>query len=214
MDYRAHYHRLINKAQRRQLNGYVERHHIIPRAHGGKDETENIVELTAREHYIAHRLLYKIYESPAMARAFTLMARVENKMTSKDYAKAKELYAKAMIGENNVAKRLDVRTKISQVLKNRHPYTGKKRPDHARYMREVFPYRGEAHHMFGNGHKQLGVDNPSARAVIGEKEGGVRIWGTLTDAARQLGVSKQAISQAIRKQQKSKGWELRHYHDN
>ena len=34
-----------------------ERHHIIPRCIGGTDDIFNLVDLTPREHYIAHKLL-------------------------------------------------------------------------------------------------------------------------------------------------------------
>ena len=54
------YHNIIDRARNRKLSGYVERHHIIPRSCGGTDYDDNIVELTAREHYICHRLLTKI----------------------------------------------------------------------------------------------------------------------------------------------------------
>lgn len=37
-----------------------EQHHIIPRSFGGLNNDDNLVELTLREHYIAHLLLYKI----------------------------------------------------------------------------------------------------------------------------------------------------------
>jgi len=35
-----------------------ERHHILPRSLGGSNDPQNLVKLTVREHYIAHRLLY------------------------------------------------------------------------------------------------------------------------------------------------------------
>jgi len=41
---------------------YYEKHHVIPRSLGGTDSKDNIVLLTAREHYLAHYLLMKIYE--------------------------------------------------------------------------------------------------------------------------------------------------------
>lgn len=61
MDYLAHYHRLIDRARDRVTNGYVERHHILPRCLGGTDDKSNIVELTPEEHYVAHQLLVKIH---------------------------------------------------------------------------------------------------------------------------------------------------------
>lgn len=52
----------LMESRKTRLNyeGYVERHHIIPRCFGGSDEPENIVCLTAREHYVAHYLLIKM----------------------------------------------------------------------------------------------------------------------------------------------------------
>ena len=38
---------------------YHERHHIVPRCIGGTDEKENLIDLYAREHFIAHKLLAK-----------------------------------------------------------------------------------------------------------------------------------------------------------
>jgi len=40
---------------------YSEMHHIIPRCIGGNDLLENLVKLTAREHFLAHWLLWKAY---------------------------------------------------------------------------------------------------------------------------------------------------------
>ena len=45
---------------------YCEKHHIIPKSEGGKDEPDNLVNLTAREHYVAHRLLAHIYDDAKM----------------------------------------------------------------------------------------------------------------------------------------------------
>lgn len=61
MNYAAHYDRLINRARNRTLNGYVERHHVHPKCMGGGDEIGNIVRLTGREHWLAHKLLIFIH---------------------------------------------------------------------------------------------------------------------------------------------------------
>ena len=61
MNYFAHYQKLIAKAQSRKLNGYKEKHHIIPKCLGGNNEKSNIIELTPEEHYLAHLLLVKMY---------------------------------------------------------------------------------------------------------------------------------------------------------
>ena len=61
MDYEKHYINLIDRAKLRLLEGYTEKHHIIPRCMAGADTSENLVRLTAEEHYVAHQLLVKIY---------------------------------------------------------------------------------------------------------------------------------------------------------
>ena len=42
---------------------YYESHHIIPKCHGGSNLKHNIVLLTAKEHFICHKLLTYIYPS-------------------------------------------------------------------------------------------------------------------------------------------------------
>lgn len=44
------------------MNGYFETHHIIPRSLGGDDSSSNLVDLTYREHFLAHWLLTKMFE--------------------------------------------------------------------------------------------------------------------------------------------------------
>jgi hypothetical protein len=65
MDYKKHYDLLINSRQQlnrvKNKNAYYERHHIVPRCLGGTNDKENLVLLTAKEHFIAHLLLTKIF---------------------------------------------------------------------------------------------------------------------------------------------------------
>ena len=62
MDYQKIYSQLILKAkERKTVEGYKELHHIIPKCVKGTDDVNNLVELTAKEHFIAHLLLTEIY---------------------------------------------------------------------------------------------------------------------------------------------------------
>jgi 5-methylcytosine-specific restriction endonuclease McrA len=65
---------------------YYELHHILPKSLGGLDLQENLVLLTAREHYIAHLLLYAIYKqkggSAFRKMAFALVSMLSNANTS------------------------------------------------------------------------------------------------------------------------------------
>lgn len=61
MNYKKHYDTLILRAKSRLIEGYVEKHHIIPQCLGGTDDLSNLVILTPEEHYVAHQLLCKMY---------------------------------------------------------------------------------------------------------------------------------------------------------
>lgn len=57
------YNNIIDRAKSRgKIDVYTEKHHIIPRSLGGTNDLDNLVHLTGREHFIAHRLLVKITE--------------------------------------------------------------------------------------------------------------------------------------------------------
>ena len=57
--YKVWHDNIIKKALNRKLSGYLEKHHILPRSLGGSDNKDNLVELTAKEHFIVHMLLCK-----------------------------------------------------------------------------------------------------------------------------------------------------------
>lgn len=79
MNYKAIYYKIIEKAKQEENNGnryvgYYEKHHILPRSLGGTNEKENLVKLTAREHFICHWLLVKMYNKGTTERNKMLCA--------------------------------------------------------------------------------------------------------------------------------------------
>lgn len=80
MNYSKIYDSIIHRAKPRGLDKslldfYSENHHIHPRCMGGVDDDFNRVLLIAREHFIAHWLLTKIYPSNYKLKyAFSLMS--------------------------------------------------------------------------------------------------------------------------------------------
>jgi hypothetical protein len=200
---------LINNAQMRGLGKgvYFEKHHILPRGMGGKDEVSNLVRLTAREHFLAHWLLFKIHKNAATSRAFKLMVQDREIKRGKDYAAAREIMASAMRGELNIAKRLDVRVKLK--AKAHAPFKGLLRNDHSMLMHEKGLWLGEKNPGFGRSEEQRGAKNHYAVAIRGVHPiHGERVFSTLTEAGNVLGVSYQAIYQADKKKQKTKGWTM------
>lgn len=89
MDYLRIYNQIIQKARaesrRKGADVYYEAHHIVPRCLGGDGNTKqwrshpNIILLTAREHFICHRLLHNAYpDNPKLAQAFWIMCKLTN----------------------------------------------------------------------------------------------------------------------------------------
>lgn len=62
MNYQKIYDLLVQKNHVFSEGEYFETHHKVPKSLGGTDDEINLVNLTAREHYIAHLLLVKITE--------------------------------------------------------------------------------------------------------------------------------------------------------
>jgi len=62
--YTKTYYEIITQAQSRvKPDIYTETHHIIPKSLNGTNESENLVVLTPREHFICHWLLTKMVET-------------------------------------------------------------------------------------------------------------------------------------------------------
>ena len=83
MNYQKIYDQLIEKRKNNKLSKkdcYCEEHHIIPLSEGGPDTKDNKINLSAREHYIAHLLLAKIYDDYKMWHAVNLMSRLNAKV--------------------------------------------------------------------------------------------------------------------------------------
>jgi hypothetical protein len=108
--YTRWYENLISSRRGRTLPGdmYVEKHHIIPRSLGGSDTVNNIIHLTAREHFIAHLLLVKIHSGKAgmkMAHALRRMLTGNKEYryipNSHTYAVIRTLAMEKCSGENN-----------------------------------------------------------------------------------------------------------------
>lgn len=58
--YTKWYYSVVMSAKNRKNTEYTERHHIIPKSLNGSDEESNLVRLTAKEHFVCHRLLTKM----------------------------------------------------------------------------------------------------------------------------------------------------------
>ena len=79
MNYEKIYKQIVERAKNRVLDCYTEKHHIIPHCMGGSDEKDNLVRLTAREHFICHKLLVQIYPNNKLKFALWAMCNMKSK---------------------------------------------------------------------------------------------------------------------------------------
>jgi len=119
MDYQKIHNQIIERAKQREIDGYKERHHIIPRCLGGDDSVDNIVLLAAREHFIVHKLLCRIYPNEdKLFFAYRMMAVMKNSKDNKRnyYISAREfeeirILANEKIGNITRGRKMSKRSK-------------------------------------------------------------------------------------------------------
>lgn len=98
MNYQKIYESLVERRKASPFIGYTENHHIIPKCIGGSDDKDNLVELSAREHFVAHLLLAKIYpDNFGLASAMIYMAidKHGNRLNNNLYELHRKIFAKA-----------------------------------------------------------------------------------------------------------------------
>jgi hypothetical protein len=117
MDYKKIYDQLMEarlsikgeRIKQKKSGEYFERHHITPLSMGGNKSyglrSDNIVLLTAREHYLAHRMLWLIYRTRKMGFAFHKMVfssspLQQRRFDAKAYEAAKLAMSQCQRGEN------------------------------------------------------------------------------------------------------------------
>lgn len=124
------YETIIDRATTRQIDGYTETHHIVPRSLGGTDDTTNLVRLTAREHFICHLLLTKMttgLSKRKMSHAAFLMAHGRG---AREFVVHSRTYAR-LVRENNAAKKGRRQSEASK-KKNADAHRGKKHSQETR----------------------------------------------------------------------------------
>jgi hypothetical protein len=136
--YNTWYNAITERARSRTLVDYKERHHIVPKCLGGSDAKNNLVDLTAREHFICHWLLVKmhtgeskvkmIYALNGMKRNGHCTQRYETKITSRVYEHLKKEFSivHSATMKGRPAHNKGVPATAEQKEKNRKAALGKK----------------------------------------------------------------------------------------
>lgn len=127
--YSKWYNNIISNAKSRISNNlYVEKHHIIPKSLGGDNSIENIILLSAREHYICHLLLPKMLEGKKKKSMIFALWHLRNRHNYKNLSNNNSrLYEKLKIEFSILSSELhknkiiseEHKDKISQANKNK-----------------------------------------------------------------------------------------------
>jgi hypothetical protein len=129
LNYSDAYDRLMERARNRLLHEdiYRERHHVEPRSIGGTDEPSNIVDLTGKEHFVAHWLLTKFKtgsERIKMLHAFGMMSRL-GELSGVEYEACRKAISEARRNASpETLKRMSERQKGEKAF-----WYGKKMPE-------------------------------------------------------------------------------------
>lgn len=226
MNYRKIYDAIINRAKSRQLKGYKERHHVIPRCMGGKDDADNLVDLTAREHFLCHWILARLYpENHKIVFAFWAMCNQRSR-AQRRYIPSSRIYQEgreAFIQIRKGIPRPDF-TGINHPSFGKPGYwKGKKNPVHAEKM------KGEKNHNYGKITKSSflpgdcnikywkgrvgpnaglsGSLNWNSKGVVQQTKQGVFVasYGSVCEAERVTGIRNANIVQCCKGKLKTAG---------
>jgi hypothetical protein len=105
MDYQRIYNQIISRVKHRVLDGYYESHHIIPKCIGGSDNGDNLIQLTAREHFICHMLLCEIYPNEIKLKYALFLMSIGKRKNKKHHYKANSrLYERLKLTQSELMK--------------------------------------------------------------------------------------------------------------
>lgn len=130
--YKTRYDKLINFYLNNLTDGFVEKHHILPKCMGGDNSVSNLILLPVRAHFIAHYLLHRAYpENTKLAHAFAMMG------VSNEYQRrSSKLYEKTKIARSSALKGVPrpewVKEKLRKPKQNTSNYKKPKTHDHCK----------------------------------------------------------------------------------
>ena len=231
MDYNKIYNdlmfsRLLLKSKRikeKRNGGYFEGHHIIPKCKGGTGTSTrpknnlNIVLLTAKEHFLSHWLLWRIYGDRQMALAFHKMLSTTDKTkritSSRGYEEAREAFRTTNIGNQygksnkNRIVTDEQKQRHSEIMKGR--YEGEKNPF---YNKKHSEESKEKIRKSKEGFNKEKVWNYGGKKIILKNNIIIAEFDTSKEVSEFLGCSVSNVTNVLGGNQKTaKGYEIKHF---
>jgi len=199
MNYQRIYDQIIDRAgkgERGKGQGtYYESHHIVPRCMGGSGKKSNLILLTAREHFICHWLLVRIYPDDVKL-AYALWGMCNQKSprqsdrhtpSSRAYSEAKECFA---VKQSEDRRGFYQTKQGKKVLANRT-----KKTDYIARTANTDYGKIDYEKRKANTDWEARSLKKSKSIVQYSKEGIlIREWKSILEAAKTLGISDSIIS--------------------
>jgi hypothetical protein len=221
MDYQRIYNQIIERSKIRKLDSYIETHHILPKCLGGSNDKSNLVELTAREHFLCHMLLCEIYpKENKLKHALFLMAIGKQKIKEKTYVigsrvyeRLKIEYSKMLTGRKQTQETKDKKSKsMSKVWSNKTKEEmseiGKKRWETRRINNttQITQEHADKISQSLKGRK-ITWDRKRNRTIIQYDLNGnlIKEYESQSQASRETNISQGDISSCCRNKQKTAG---------
>lgn len=211
------YEMLIANGSPERLEGYCERHHIVPRSMGGTDEPENLTYVTASTHLYLHYWLWAGTGDDRMGHAYFSMAN-----TNWEKYDATPLVTGAMVQAYEKAKIASAEALTQrQIGEKNHMFgrTGDKHPNFGKTVsvetrakisaanagekNSMFGRTGDKHPMFGKTSPNKGKTgslSTSSKNILMKLDCGLTLsYGSGAEAARCLGLNQSTISRRCTK---------------
>jgi hypothetical protein len=230
MDYKKIYDnfmqdRLNKKPERLTLKKkgeYFEGHHIIPKSKGGTGNSyrpknnENIVLLTAREHFLAHWILWRIYRDRSTALSFHKMMSTnknQNRITSsRGYQESKEAFRITNLGNQygkGKTKIISEEQKKKQSLIMKGKYLGDKNPFYNKLHTEESK---EKIRKSREGLNKEKIWNYGGKKIIIKNGVVIAEFDNSDDVAKFIGCSHSNVRHVLSGNQKTaKGYQIKHF---
>jgi len=217
--------RILMKPQRiidKRCGFYFEGHHIIPKWMGGTGNSSrpknnpNIVLLTAREHFLAHWLLWRIHRNRPSSLAFHKMISCNKNQTriisSRAYEEARESFRITNLGNKYGLGKTKI---ISEEQKKRQSEKMK-----GRYDGEKNPFFGRKHsdktkEMIRKSRTEINKEkiwNYNGKKVVLKNDEIVGMFDSSDEVANFIGCSHSNVRHVLSgKQKTAKGYVIKHF---
>jgi len=209
MNWHLIYDSIINKAisenRKKKRDVYYESHHIIPKCMGGTNDTENLVLLTAKEHFICHRILHIL--NPNNRKLFLAFQNMCYRISTKDKDRFKpsgRVYSYLRIKAREYAVR-GPNHYLYGIESHLHPMYNKKHTEETRNKMKInhADFSGKNNPQYGmTGSKSKNSKKVCQLNINGEL---IKIWDCFRDVERHLGILHNNITRVCKGTRKSAG---------